>query len=62
MKTNVDLNTCQKLGQCVFAAPAVFALDEAGELVFEATAPDELADEVSAAVDAWPAQAMTIVS
>lgn len=62
MKINVDPNTCQNLGQCVFAAPAVFDLDEAGELVYEATASDQLADDVRAAVDACPVQAITIAS
>jgi ferredoxin len=34
MLVEVDLTKCQDHGQCVFAAPAVFSLDNDGKLAF----------------------------
>jgi ferredoxin len=33
MKIHVDPELCDLHGQCVFAAPEIFAFDDAGELV-----------------------------
>lgn len=61
MNIQVDMTICQNYGQCVFAAPEVFDLDEAGELVYKATADDSARPDVEAAVMACPVQAITIV-
>jgi ferredoxin len=62
MRISVDMQVCQHYGQCVFAAPDVFDLDEKAELTFQAEAPDELRDDVEAAVAACPVQAITILA
>ena len=57
----VDRDVCQNHGQCVFAAPQVFELDEEGELVVLDDEPDEsLRDAVEEAADVCPVQAITI--
>jgi ferredoxin len=65
----VDLNQCQDHGQCVFSAPAVFALDETGKLAFRQEATDSyisaeldeaLRDDVEEAADVCPLQAITV--
>ena len=69
MRVRVDLNKCADHGQCVFAAPAVFSLDENGRLAFRHEATDEylsgdldesLRDDVEEAADVCPLQAITI--
>ena len=62
MRISVDLDVCQNYGQCVFAAPEVFDLDDNAELTFSATAPDEQRDDVEAAVAACPVQAISILA
>lgn len=62
MIISVDMGVCQHYGQCVFAAPDVFDLDENAELVYRAEAPDSARPAVEAAVMACPVQAITIVS
>lgn len=61
MKVHVDMDVCQHYGQCVFAAPEVFDLDDNGELVYQAEAPDSARVEVEAAVMACPVQAIRII-
>lgn len=61
MKIHVDMDVCQHYGQCVFAAPDVFDLDDNGELVHHAEAPESARDDVEAAVMACPVQAIRIV-
>lgn len=61
VKVNVDLNVCQNYGQCVFVAPAVFDLDDNGELVYQTEAPEEMRGTVEAAADACPVQAILIM-
>lgn len=61
MKVQVDLEICQNYGQCVFAAPDVFDLDDAGELVYQEVPDDSARPEVEAAVTACPVQAITIL-
>ena len=61
MKVEVDMAVCQNYGQCVFAAPEVFDLDDAGELVYQAAADDAARPDVEAAVLACPVQAITLV-
>lgn len=61
MKVVVDMAVCQDHGQCCFAAPEVFQLDEAGRLVVLIDSPDEaLRDKVEEAADVCPLQAITI--
>jgi len=61
VKVHVDMDLCQHYGQCVFTAPEVFDLDDNGELVYHAEAPDSQRSYVEAAVMACPVQAIRIV-
>jgi ferredoxin len=57
----VDRDICQNHGQCVFAAPQVFELDDDGELVqLQDEVDDDLRDNVEEAADVCPTQAITI--
>ena len=70
MRITVDLNKCQDHGQCVFSAPAVFALDDQGKLDFRNEASgssytsedldESLRDDVEEAADACPLQAILV--
>lgn len=60
MKVVVDMNKCQDHGQCVFAAPDVFSLDDSGHLVHVSDPDDALRDEVEEAADVCPLQAIRI--
>ena len=60
MKVVVDMAKCADHGQCVYAAPEVFQLDDNGRLVYEATPDAALRDAVEEAMDACPLQAITI--
>jgi len=61
VKIIVDLDKCQNYGQCTFEAPTVFALDNDGVLVYQTEADSALADDVNAAADVCPMQAITII-
>ena len=54
----VDMDKCQHYGQCVFEAPTIFALNEDDKLEYQATADDSLEDDVQAAIDVCPMQAI----
>jgi ferredoxin len=57
----VDRDVCQNHGQCVFAAPQVFELDDDGELVqLQDEVGEDLRDNVEEAADVCPTQAITI--
>jgi len=60
MKVVVDMNKCQDHGQCVFAAPDVFSMDDAGHLLYVAAPDETLLDEVEEAADVCPLQAIRI--
>lgn len=69
MRVEVDLDKCQDHGQCVFAAPDVFALDDAGRLSFRGEATgvylsgeldESLRDDVEEAADVCPLQAILV--
>jgi ferredoxin len=61
VKVVVDLAVCQDHGQCCFAAPEVFQLNEDGHLVVLLEQPDgSLRDKVEEAADVCPLQAITI--
>jgi ferredoxin len=60
-KVIVDRGVCQDHGQCVFAAPEVFQLDQDGHLVVLIEQPDDaLRDRCEDAADVCPVQAITI--
>ena len=61
IKVIVDRTVCQDHGQCVFAAPQVFELDEEGELeVLQEEVDESLRASVEEAADVCPVQAITI--
>lgn len=70
MRFRVDLSRCQNQGQCVFAAPEIFALDESGRLSFRDEASDVYVspdlppgtdpDLLEEAADVCPMQAITV--
>jgi ferredoxin len=59
MKVHVDLAVCERYGHCVFEAPAVFELDDDGELQYVAEPPDEELPRVQQAARACPVAAIT---
>jgi ferredoxin len=61
IKVVVDRDVCQNHGQCVFAAPQVFELDDDGELVqLQDEVGEDLRENVEEASDMCPVQAITI--
>ena len=60
MKVVVDLDVCMSNGDCVFAAPKVFRLDDAGFLEFDADPDDSQRALVEQAALACPTQAISI--
>ena len=60
MKIFVDMEKCQHYGQCTFEAPTVFALNDDGKLEYVGEVDDALADQVEAAADVCPMQAIEI--
>ncbi|MEO7123522.1 ferredoxin [Parafrigoribacterium humi] len=61
IKVEVDMNLCQHYGQCVFEAPRIFHLNSDDKLEYLAEANDDERDQVEAAVDVCPMQAIRIV-
>ncbi len=60
MRIYVDMDKCQHYGQCTFEAPTVFALNDDGKLEYVGDVDDALADQVEAAADVCPMQAIEI--
>jgi ferredoxin len=60
VKIVVDMDLCADHGQCVYAAPDVFQLDQNGKLVFKAEADEPQREAVEEAADVCPMQAITI--
>ncbi|MFF4186767.1 ferredoxin [Streptomyces sp. NPDC001691] len=60
MKVAVDMDKCQDHGQCVFAAPDVFRLDDNGHLAYLADPGDAFRADVEDAADVCPMQAIRI--
>jgi ferredoxin len=60
LRVVVDPDKCADHGQCVFAAPEVFQLDDNGKLVYEPLPDESLRDLVDEAADVCPMQAITI--
>ncbi|MBW1598065.1 ferredoxin [Streptomyces sp. JJ38] len=61
MRITVDMDLCDNHGQCVFAAPEVFAFDDEERLVYEAAPAAELYDDVEHAAAACPLRAITLI-
>jgi ferredoxin len=61
IKVEVDMAKCQHYGQCVFEAPKVFKLNEDDKLEYVGEVDDSEMDNVEAAVDICPMQAIRIV-
>ena len=60
IKVEVDMTKCQHYGQCVFDAPTVFKLNAEDKLEYVAEVDDSERDNVEAAVDICPMQAIRI--
>ena len=60
VKVTVDMDKCQHYGQCTFEAPTVFALNDDDKLEYVGEVDDALADQVEAAADVCPMQAIEI--
>jgi ferredoxin len=60
IKVEVDMNKCQHYGQCVFEAPTVFKLNAEDKLEYVAEVDDSELDNIEAAVDMCPMQAIRI--
>lgn len=62
MKITVDMELCEAYGECVFAAPDVFDLDEGDDTVtlVEAEPEEGRRADVERAVAACPVSAITV--
>jgi ferredoxin len=60
IKVEVDMEKCQHYGQCVFEAPTVFKLNEDDKLEYVGEVDDSERNNVEAAVDICPMQAIRI--
>ncbi len=60
IEIKVDMTTCQHYGQCVFEAPNVFQLNAEDHLEWKATADDSERENVEAAIDVCPMQAISL--
>lgn len=62
MKVTVDRTKCTGLGICEATAPEVFEVDENGDLLLLAeTVSTDQVDEVRAAVEGCPTEALRLV-
>lgn len=59
MRVTVDRELCKEHGQCTLVAPEVFTLSVEG-LEYDPEPGPDLLDDVEAAVDACPVQAITL--
>lgn len=60
MKVHVDLAVCEAHGECTYAAPEVFELDDDDELHYDASPAEERRPKVEQAVRSCPVQAITL--
>jgi ferredoxin len=60
MRVTVDMNKCEFHGQCQIAAPEVFEVRGEDDLLYIEHPDDSLRAVVEEAVDACPAQAISI--
>ncbi len=56
---NIDMDSCQNYGQCVFEAEDIFQLDEDGNIQYTKEVPDDRQEDVENAVDVCPMQAIS---
>ena len=61
MKVQVDMDLCQSHGECCFAVPEVFELDDDDVLQYEAEPDESLREKVERAAKACPVTAITIL-
>jgi ferredoxin len=60
MNVHVDMNRCDRHGQCAIAAPAVFELTDDNELIYLPEVDESMRDAVVAASDVCPTAAIRI--
>lgn len=61
MRVIVDWDLCESHGQCEFAAPEVFTIDDDGELqVLQENPPESERENVEQAVRRCPSRALAI--
>ena len=60
MKVIVDMNLCQSHGECVLAAPDVFALGDDDVLTWKEDVEESQRAEVQEAVDVCPMMAISL--
>ncbi|WP_306323845.1 MULTISPECIES: ferredoxin [unclassified Streptomyces] len=60
MQITVDMDRCESHGQCVFAAPEVFAFDDDDFLTYDATPADGLRAAAEKAAAVCPVRAITV--
>jgi ferredoxin len=56
----VDRTQCQNFGECAIAAPNVFSLNAKDEMEYIPVADDSELDNLEAAVDVCPMQAISL--
>ncbi|RZL79811.1 MAG: ferredoxin [Rhodococcus sp. (in: high G+C Gram-positive bacteria)] len=62
MKICIDRTNCTGLGICESLAPDVFEIDNAGQLLLlREDADDSVIDDVRAAIEGCPTEALTLV-
>jgi ferredoxin len=59
---NIDMDSCQNYGQCVFEAEDIFQLDDDGNIQYTKEVPDDRLDDVESAVDVCPMQAISFTT
>ncbi|WP_340558559.1 ferredoxin [Streptomyces sp. GSL17-111] len=59
MRITVDLDRCESHGQCVFAAPEIFAFDD-DRIVHDAAPPESLRERAETAAALCPLRAVTV--
>ena len=59
---NIDKDSCQNYGQCVFEAEDIFQLDDDGNIQYTKEVPDDRLEDVESAVDVCPMQAISFTT
>ncbi len=63
MKIAVDRDLCESHGQCEFAAPEVFSINDDGDLeVLAASPPEAEREHVEQAVRRCPTRALSLIA
>lgn len=61
MRVTVDMNRCESSGMCTSIAPEIFELGDDGALVvLEPNPTADLAEQLRAAVDCCPVEAISV--